>query len=46
MIGLMKMNQVQTIRFRLSALSIFRGILDRSVPQAFLRLLDALDATR
>ena len=43
MIGLMKMNQVQTIRFRLSALSIFRGILDRSVPQAFLRLLDALD---
>ena len=39
----MNMNKVRTARLRLSALSIFRGILNRSVPRAFYRLLCALD---
>ena len=41
--GLIKMNRVITAKYNLSALSIFRGILNRSVPRAFYRLLCALD---
>ena len=38
------MNNVLSAKYRLSALSIFRGILSRSVPQSFMRLLNALDS--
>ena len=38
------MNRVITAKYNLSALSIFRGILNRSVPRAFYRLLCALDS--
>lgn len=44
MIGRMRMDKVHTIQLKLSALSIFRGILTRSVPQALYRLLCALDS--
>lgn len=37
------MNNVTTAKLRLSALSVFRGILGRSVPKAFYRLLCGLD---
>ncbi len=40
----MIMNRVEAIKLQLSSLSIFRGILSRSVPQAFYRLLCALDS--
>ncbi|MBQ6387096.1 MAG: ATP-binding protein [Ruminococcus sp.] len=37
------MNQVELIRLRFASLSVFRGILTRSVPRAFYRLLSSLD---
>ncbi len=37
------MNEVNTAKLNLSSLSIFRGILSRSVPKAFYNLLCALD---
>ena len=37
------MNRVDEVKLNLSALSVFRGILNRSVPKAFFRLLCALD---
>ena len=37
------MNRVISAKLNLSALSIFRGIMNRSVPRAFYRLLCALD---
>ncbi len=37
------MNRVDEVKLNLSALSVFRGILNRSVPKAFFRLLRALD---
>lgn len=37
------MNNVTTAKLRLSALSVFRGILGRSVPKAFYQLLCGLD---
>lgn len=37
------MNKVCAAKLNLSALSVFRGILNRSVPRAFYRLLCALD---
>ena len=39
------MKKVEMIRLRLASLSVFRGILRRSVPGAFYRLLSALDST-
>ena len=41
----MRMKQVEMIRLRLASLSVFRGILRRSVPGAFYRLLSAMDST-
>lgn len=38
------MNEPRTVQLKLSALSVFRGIMRRSVPQAFYRLLCALDS--
>lgn len=43
MIGMMRMNKVQTIQLQLASLSVFRGILNRSVPRAFYRLLCSLE---
>ena len=37
------MNEVTALKFKLSALSVFRGVLGRSVPRAFYRLLCASD---
>ena len=37
------MNNVEKIRLRLASLSVFRGILERSVPKAFYNLLCSLD---
>lgn len=37
------MNRIQALRLRLSALSVFRGVLSRSVPRAFYRLLGAVE---
>ena len=37
------MNNVETARLNLSALSVFRGIMNRSVPRAFYDLLCGLD---
>ena len=37
------MNEVKTVKLNLSSLSIFRGVLTRSVPKAFYALLCALD---
>lgn len=42
-IGMMKMLNAYTIRFKLCSLSIFRGVLTHSIPQAFFRLLLSLD---
>lgn len=39
------MNNVIKTRLLLSSLSVFRGILNRSVPKAFFELLNSLDAT-
>ena len=38
------MNEVKTVKLNLSSLSIFRGVLTRSVPKAFYALLCALDS--
>lgn len=38
------MNNVKQLTLRLSALSVFRGIMNRSVPAAFYRLLCACDS--
>ena len=38
------MNKPETIKLKLSSLSVFRGILNRSVPQALYRLLCSLDS--
>ena len=43
MIGMMNMNKVELTRLRIASLSVFRGILTRSVPRAFYRLLSSLD---
>ena len=43
MIGMMQMNKVELTRLRIASLSVFRGILTRSVPRAFYRLLSSLD---
>ena len=37
------MNKVVKTRLLLSSLSVFRGILNRSVPKAFLELLNSLE---
>ena len=37
------MNKVELTRLRIASLSVFRGILTRSVPRAFYRLLSSLD---
>ncbi len=37
------MNNVTKVRYSLSSLSVFRGILNRSVPKAFLELLNSLE---
>lgn len=39
------MNYVEKIKLRLASLSVFRGILERSVPKAFYSLLCSLDRT-
>ena len=39
----MCMNKVELTRYRLASLSVFRGILTRSVPRSFYRLLSSLD---
>ena len=39
----MHMNKVELTRLRIASLSVFRGILTRSVPRAFYRLLSSLD---
>ncbi len=39
----MQMNKVELTRLRIASLSVFRGILTRSVPRAFYRLLSSLD---
>ena len=43
MIGMIWMNCVCKAKLKLSALSVFRGILGRSVPRAFYRLLCSTD---
>lgn len=37
------MNKVKTVRLQLSSLSVFRGILNRTIPKAFYNLLCSLD---
>ena len=39
----MQMNKVELTRLRIASLSVFRGILTRSVLRAFYRLLSSLD---
>ena len=39
----MIMNKAKEILFSLSSLSIFRGILNRSVPKAYYKLLNSMD---
>lgn len=39
----MIMNKAKEILFSLSSLSIFRGILNRSVPKAYYKLLNSID---
>ncbi len=43
MIGMIEMNKVKKTRMLLSSLSVFRGILNRSVPKAYYRLLSSLE---
>ena len=40
---MMIMNKAKEILFSLSSLSIFRGILNRSVPKAYYKLLNSMD---
>lgn len=43
MIGMIFMNKAKETLWLLSSLSVFRGILNRSVPKAYYRLLSSLD---
>lgn len=40
------MNQIQEAAWKMASLSVYRGILERSVPEAFFRLLNASQANQ